>query len=124
MLLVMVGGALGTLLRYWLGTWLNAGRTFPLGTFVVNVTGSFILAGAFVLLMEKLRPGLDDWYLLIGTGFCGGYTTFSTFEVETFRMVRDGLWGHVFLYVFGSILAAFLGVLLAVGLVNLFFPEP
>src|SRR5215831_11550860 len=103
MLLLMVGGALGTVLRYWLGKWLNAGRTFPYGTFFVNVTGSFILGAAAVIITEKMRPGHENWYFFIGTGFCGGYTTFSTFEWETFKLVRDGLWWYALANVFASI---------------------
>jgi CrcB protein len=127
MLLLMLGGAAGTCLRYWVGRWLGQhpwAQVFPpLGTLVINVTGSFILGAAAAIILERLPPEHWDWYLLIGTGFCGGYTTFSTFEWETFKLIRDGSWGLALANVLGSVLAGFLGVLLAVILVGLIFPK-
>jgi CrcB protein len=96
---------------------------FPYATLVINVSGSFILAAAAVIILERLSPAHQGWYLLIGTGFCGGYTTFSTFEWETFQLVRDGAWAAALGYAFGSLLAGFAGVLLAVTLVNGFLPK-
>mgnify|MGYP001121371792 CR=1 FL=1 len=126
-MLLALGGALGTNARYWLGRWLNEvswTRGFPLGTFVINVTGTFLLGVAAVLILERLPPAHQDWYLLIGTGFCGGYTTFSTFEWETFRLVRDGSLWMAFANVAGSVVVGFLGVVLAVALTGLLFPRP
>jgi len=121
-----LGGALGTNARYWLSRWFNElawGRGFPLGTIVINVTGSFILGAAAVLILERLPPAQQAWYLLIGTGFCGGYTTFSTFEWETFKLVRDGNFAFALLNIVGSVLVGFLGVVLAVGLTGLVLPR-
>lgn len=126
MLLLMLGGALGTYLRYAVGKWFNSqpwAQGFPYGTLFVNVTGSFILAAASMILLERLPPKHQDWYLLIGTGFCGGYTTFSTFEWETFKLVRDGSRWYAFGNVLGSVLAGFVGVLLGVLVVSLVFPR-
>jgi CrcB protein len=126
MLLLMLGGALGTYARYVLGKWINSqpwAQGFPYGTLVINVTGSFILAVAAVVILERLRPEFQDLYLLVGTGFCGGYTTFSTFEWETYKLVRDGSWWLALANVLGSVLAGFLGVILAVALVSFVFPK-
>ncbi len=126
MVLLFVGGGLGTIARYLIGRWFNEqpwGQGFPWGTFFINVSGSFILGTAAVVVLERLPPVHQNWYLLIGTGFCGGYTTFSTFEWETFKLVRDGSWRYALGNAFGSLLAGFLGVLLAVILVGLLFPR-
>jgi fluoride exporter len=122
-----LGGAAGTHARYWIACWcdeLNWTRGFPLGTFVINVTGSFILGLAAAVIRERLPPAYDAWYLLIGTGFCGGFTTFSTFEWETFKLVRDGSFAFAFLNVAGSVVFGFLGVLLASVILNAYFSKP
>ena len=126
MFMVIVGGAIGTLARYVVGKWFNSqpwGQAFPFGTLVINVGGSFILGFAAVLFLERLPPEQQDWYLLIGTGFCGGYTTFSTFELETFKLVRDGSWWYALANVFASVLVGFVGVVLGVLLATLVFPR-
>src|SRR5437660_9041565 len=124
MLMLMLGGAIGTYARYWLSRWFGGqpwAQSFPYGTLVINVTGSFILGVAAVFILERLPPEHQDLYLLIGTGFCGGYTTFSTFEWETLKLVRDGSWPSALYYVLASVSAGFLGVALAVALANLLF---
>jgi fluoride exporter len=113
--LVALGSAVGGNIRYWLGRWIDERQLpggLPWGTFVINVSGS-LLAGFFaVWLLERLEPARRGFYLLLGTGFCGGYTTFSTFEWETFKLIRDGNWPAALVNVLGSVAAGFLGVVL------------
>ena len=114
--LVGVGGAVGGILRYYLGVWLNPKTGgFPWGTFAVNVSGSFIVAFLALLILEQLPEDHRGWFLLLGAGFCGGFTTFSTFEWELFQLIRDGRAGLALAYAAASLLAGFLGVLAAAG---------
>lgn len=90
-ILVMVGGGSGALVRLIAGTAVmrRFGGTFPLGTMVINVSGSFLIGLLMTLLTEKFK--LDpNWRFLLVVGFLGGYTTFSSFEWETFTTIRDG----------------------------------
>ena len=123
--MIAVGGAAGAIARYVLGNYVGSrlGFRFPYGTLVINVSGSFILGAAAGIILERLPPAHQDWYLLIGTGFCGGYTTFSTFEWETYKLIRDGSWWYALANVGGSVLAGFLGIVLSVALVNGIFPR-
>ena len=90
-LLVMAGGAAGSLARYIAGVAImtRLGGRFPVGTLVINVTGSFLIGLLMALLTERFQPH-PYWRLLLVVGFLGGYTTFSSFEYETFSAVRDG----------------------------------
>ncbi len=88
---IAIFGALGCLSRYYLSGWVYElfGRTFPYGTFVVNIVGAFLIG----LIMEfSMRSALVSPQLRIGLtiGFLGGLTTFSTFSYETFRLLEDG----------------------------------
>jgi fluoride exporter len=125
LLAIMLAGALGTAARYgltlalrsWMdghGTqgWLGAtlGATFPLGTLVINVGGTLLLAFLTTLALGgTLSP---EWQTILGTGFCGGFTTFSTFELEAEGLLRRGEWMGVSVYVLGNLLLGFGAILL------------
>jgi fluoride exporter len=90
-LMVGIGGALGSILRFWVGGYVSnrLGVRFPYGTFLINCTGSFLIGFVVTLLAERGHWS-PNWRYLIPIGFIGGYTTFSTFELETFRNFQDG----------------------------------
>jgi fluoride exporter len=90
-LMVGIGGALGSILRFSVGGYVSnrLGVRFPYGTFLINCTGSFLIGLVVTLLAERTHWS-PNWRYLIPIGFIGGYTTFSTFELETFRNFQDG----------------------------------
>lgn len=90
-LYVALGGALGSLARFWIGSAIGGrmGTRFPYGTFVINITACIIIG--FVLTLLGSRTGLNPaWRFLIPIGFVGAYSTFSTFEWEIFSTLRAG----------------------------------
>lgn len=91
-LLVGLGGSVGCMLRYAIGLWAAAhlGARFPYATFFINVTGSFLLGLIGTLAAERLVARPEELRLLLGVGFCGGFTTFSTYEFENDALLRDG----------------------------------
>ncbi len=110
-LVVLTGAGLGGLARYLAGTWIMEkypGR-FPLGTFVINITGSFLIGVLMTLLTERWQPH-PNWRLFLVVGVLGGYTTFSSFEYEAYQAVRDGARWIGLLYVTGSVVVGYFGV--------------
>jgi CrcB protein len=107
---VGVGGFLGAIARYSLGTYIGGryGVRFPLGTFVINVSGSFLI-GLILTLLARTTAS-TYWRYLIPIGFLGAYTTFSTFEFETLRAIQDGQLMTGFLNVALSLVAGFIAV--------------
>jgi len=116
-LVVGLGGFIGANSRYILGQWAAAkwGSAFPYGTFIINITGCFIL-GLFATLTARFAWN-DNLRLLIAIGFVGAYTTFSTFEYETLQLAAAGSWRNALINTVGSVVvgfgAAYLGVVAA-----------
>jgi CrcB protein len=101
-LCVFGGGAVGSLLRYIIGLAVVSRTTsrFPLGTFLINVTGSFLIGLLGTLLSSSTNP---NWRPLVITGLLGGYTTFSAFEWESLMLVRGGSGGIGLVYMLFSV---------------------
>jgi CrcB protein len=110
-LVVLAGAGLGGLARYVAGSWmmLKYGGRFPLGTLIINVSGSFLIGVLMTLLTERLNPH-PNWRLFLVVGVLGGYTTFSSFEYEIYQSVRDGARWMGMLYLTGSVVLGYLGV--------------
>jgi len=113
--IVGLGGFLGSIARFWLGSYITyrMGARFPYGTFVINISGSFLLGLVVTLLAERAHWNPNLLYL-IPIGFIGAYTTFSTFELEAFRSVRNGDLLLSFLYVNLSVAIGFVAVWLGI----------
>jgi fluoride exporter len=118
---VAIGGALGSAGRFWLSGLIanRYGETLPWGTLLVNVVGSFIIGffGAVASAEGRLNPPSRIFATqFVMYGICGGYTTFSSFSLQTLKLVRDGEWlyagGNVFLSVMLCLVAVWLGWLL------------
>jgi CrcB protein len=110
---VAIGGALGSVSRFWLSGLIAArfGETFPLGTLVINITGSFLI-GAFAAFADPdgrylTSPSLRQFLMI---GVCGGYTTFSSFSLQTLNLLREREWLYAFGNVFLSVALCLIGV--------------
>ena len=115
-LLVGTGGFLGANARYLVALWtgiLTGGR-FPLGTFVINVSGSFVLGFLGAVIGDRVVPHADHLRLALGVGFLGAYTTFSTFEYETHALLEDGVYMTALLNIVLSVLVGLLAVRLGI----------
>ena len=112
--LVFLGGGTGAVARFLLGRAFAAPGGFPWATFGINVLGSLLLG--IIVVLAKDRPG---WLALLGAGFCGGFTTFSAFGLETLRLLEAEEYASAGGYVLGSVIAgiagAWIGVQLARG---------
>ena len=121
---VAIGAAAGGVSRYYLSLAIHnrAGAAFPWGTLAVNVTGSLILG--FLMRYAIATPSVSaEMRLLLTTGFCGGYTTFSTFSYETAMLMEDGQYERAATYAVASVIVALIatacGFLLARELISL-----
>jgi fluoride exporter len=117
LLLVGSGGFLGSISRYLLSRFMQNSfpTAFPFGTFAVNISGCFLI-GLIYGISERSSLLTSGWRLFLAVGFCGGFTTFSTFANENLALLRDGEFFNFFLYaglsVFLGLAATFLGVLI------------
>ena len=111
-LAVATGGALGSVARYWIALWLVPwSRTLPLGTIGINIVGSFAISffGTLTLAHGKF-PVAEGWRILFMVGVCGGFTTFSSFSLQTLDLLRSGAVGRACLNVAASVLLCLLSV--------------
>lgn len=108
-LFIFLGGGLGSILRFFIGRLLNA--NFPFGTLIVNVVGAFII-GISIALLEKQWPS-KSIQLFITVGFCGGFTTWSSFAFENFTFLRQGNILYFLLYAGVSFLLSLVVIFIA-----------
>lgn len=118
-LLVGLGGFIGANARFVVARLVGAmfETTFPLGTFVINVSGSFLLGVLGTIVAQRVMPNSESLRLALGVGFLGAFTTFSTFEFETHALFDDGSWlaatTNVFASLFVGLLAVRAGIVVA-----------
>jgi len=114
---VAVGGSLGAVARYLLNISPLAGvfAKFPLPTFLINIIGSFLIGFLMIVFTDKLVVS-ENVRMAVIVGFLGAFTTFSTFEIEIFGLVREKQMLMAFLYLFLSVFIGFVGVLAGVAL--------
>ena len=116
---IAAGGAVGCLSRYYLTQFIQqrAGADFPAGTLLINITGSLVLG---FLMRYALQSGAisAETRAMLTTGFCGGYTTFSTFSYETALMINDGEYARAALYVGSSVAGSLVAILLGFAAAN------
>ena len=112
---IAIGSALGGVARYALTLWAARtwGETFPWGTLLINVIGSFVIGFVFNLTMaDGPLPASANFRLFIMSGICGGFTTFSAFSLQALLLLRGGEWWSALAYMAGSVLLCLAAVLL------------
>ena len=115
-LLIGLGGAMGSILRFFIGWWIGT-KNFPLSTFLINVAGSFIigLISAYCLKNESFS---SNWKVVLTVGLCGGFTTFSTFSLENLQLIQNGKFAMAAFYTATSFLLGILAVWAGFKLLN------
>lgn len=114
-LAVAIGGAFGAVLRYLINIspLQDFLKPFPFPTFFINITGSFLIGFLTILLTEKFQIN-ENLRLTIFVGFLGAFTTFSTFELEIWKLIEESRFATAFLYLFSSVAVGFIGIALGV----------
>lgn len=114
---ISVGAILGACARYLLSNYVAklAFSVFPYGTLLINVTGSLLLGFFLIIATERLFIA-DRWRLMVAVGFCGSYTTFSSYAFESFALMEQGQWSQMALNIIGSNILCFGAVVLGAAL--------
>lgn len=115
---IALGGALGSVARYWVAVWaVPISRSLPWGTVGINVAGSFLIGFFGTLTLHAGRHPAPDWLrLFVMVGVCGGFTTFSSFSLQTLELLRADAWGRALLNVALSVLLCLAAVAAGHGL--------
>lgn len=118
-LVIWLGGGIGSVFRYLvqLGMSKLVTVTFPAGTFLVNITGCFII-GLLYGFANKYAAVTQEWRLFLITGLCGGYTTFSSFSYESVSLFRQGVYTYFILYVLLSVVIGLLATIVGISIVK------
>jgi CrcB protein len=119
-LLVSIGGGIGSALRWLCQKWAYQlyPHLFPWGTFLVNIIGCFLI-GVFLGVSGKSNFLSADWRLFLATGLCGGFTTFSAFAFENMNLLKNGEIGYLLLYISGSVVLGIMAVYAGFALLKL-----
>lgn len=111
-LLILLGGGIGSLCRYWMSMTIFylLGRAFPYGTLAVNVLGSFLMGLLAIILVERFQAHTEYLRLFLLMGILGGFTTFSAFSIETFYFLEAGEMGKAIAYILASVFFCLIAV--------------
>lgn len=122
-LYIAIGGALGSVVRYLMQSFIGhyAGDGFPLGTLLVNISGSMLM-GIFIgwLVIRGTFANAQDLRLFVAVGILGGYTTFSSFSLDAITLLEQGRWGAMSAYILSSVLFSLAGLMLGLRLMRAF----
>jgi CrcB protein len=121
-LIVGTGGFIGSVMRYLVQFYVEKGMssTFPLGTLIANIVGSFVIGMVFAL-AEKGNLLSSEWRIFLSVGICGGFTTFSAFAYNNFIMIKEHSYGQLLFNLGGNIFLGILAVYLGIILIRVIF---
>jgi fluoride exporter len=121
-LIVGTGGFIGSVMRYLVQFYVEKGMssTFPMGTLIANIVGSFIIGIVFAL-AEKGNLMSSEWRIFLTVGICGGFTTFSAFAYNNFTMIKEHSYGQLLFNLGGNIFLGILAVYLGIVLIRAIF---